>query len=177
MAKATKRTTKKTPAKKTPAKKSSTRRVTVGGRNNSQAVLLTSAPKKKAASKRTYTRKPKIDAAPAEAPDAGCAIEDAIDISIPEPSIEFDADPFFKSATMGNGFDSDGNLNRIVVGRVETARSNVVYAVREMIDASLQLEKGANQPLQVRRVLEQRQRLSTAEFDLAMDNLERAIRG
>ena len=74
-------------------------------------------------------------------------------------------------------FSASGMLNRAVRDRVSMARGVVVSSVRNLIDVSLTLEKSANASPAKRDVVIARHRLAVAEFELAMDGLESAIRG
>ena len=125
--------------------------------------------------KRAYTRKPKVvdvkvdTAEPSEncATDAGAAMHEALHQAFMDAS--------------GRGergqFGTSGLLDMYVRDSVGDARGSVVEAVRGMVGAAIAMNAGANRSVSERDVLTARQRLAVAEFELAMDGLETAIRG
>ena len=74
-------------------------------------------------------------------------------------------------------FSASGMLDLNAHDRVSSARGNVVFSVRKLVEASIAIENSANSTLSERDVATARHRLAVAEFELAMDGLESAIRG
>lgn len=133
----------------------------------------------KKATKRAYTRKPKtvdIKAADAESSDFA---------GQPSPEGEVDMKSFgeaihqaAEAAVADNGqFSANDMLNLNVRNSVQAARGEVVFAIRNLVNASIELSDSASLSQAKRDVATARQRLAVAEFELAMDGLESAIRG
>ena len=135
----------------------------------------------KKAAKRAYTRKPKTVDVKVEATEPSSFAGE------PSPEVEDDIKSFgealhqafenIMNSTNNGQFSASGMLDLGVCDCVSSACSNVVFSVRKLVEASIGLEKSANGTPSERDVATARQRLAVAEFELAMDDLESAIRG
>ena len=82
-------------------------------------------------------------------------------------------------ATMAdNGqFSANGMLNLNVRNNVQAARGEVVFAIRGLVEASIELSNSASLSQSERDVATAAQRLAVARVELALDGLESVVRG
>lgn len=81
-------------------------------------------------------------------------------------------------AAFDNGqFSANGLLNLNVRNSVQAARGEVVGAIRNLVNASIELSDSASLSQAERDVATAAQRLAVARVELALDGLENAVRG
>lgn len=81
-------------------------------------------------------------------------------------------------AAFDNGqFSANGMLNLNVRNNVQAARGEVVFAIRNLVEASIELNDSASLSQSARDVATAAQRLAVARVELALDDLESAVRG
>lgn len=133
----------------------------------------TSAPK---VTKRKYTRRKKAE--PVQIVKPYIVEESGPGTDTPREDV-----PSGKASTQNEAapemgpFSADGFLNLNGYDRVSSTRGKVVFSVRKLVEASIGLENSASSTPSERDVATARQRLAVAEFELAMDRLEQAVRG
>jgi hypothetical protein len=74
-------------------------------------------------------------------------------------------------------YASAGRLNIASVNPVLGARKKLTYAAQALMDGAVRVAQFRNAPRPEQDVIEAEQRLAVARFELAVDELERAIRG
>lgn len=83
-----------------------------------------------------------------------------------------------EAAMADNGqFSANGMLNLNVRNSVQAARSEVVIAIRGLVEASIELSDSASLSQSARDVATAAQRLAAARVELALDGLESVVRG
>ena len=81
-------------------------------------------------------------------------------------------------AAFDNGqFSANGMLNLNVRNNVQAARGEVVFAIRNLVEASIELNNSASLSQSERDVATAAQRLAVARVELALDGLESTVRG
>ena len=81
-------------------------------------------------------------------------------------------------AAFDNGqFSANGMLNLNVHNNVQAARDEVVFAIRGLVEASIELNDSASLSQSARDVATAAQRLAVARVELALDDLESVVRG
>lgn len=83
-----------------------------------------------------------------------------------------------EAAVADNGqFSANGMLNLNAHNSVQAARGEVVFAIRNLVNASIELSDSASLSQAKHDVATAAQRLAVARVELALDGLENAVRG